>query len=326
MSNIGKTFTTTKGEEIAVKECPVGREDLTGRVFGERTVLGFAYVKGKLSCWVVRCSCGNVDVVRGNTLKEGKGHMCSACAAKKIGEGRREDLTGRVFGERTVLGFAGSKIGASMWKVQCSCGKIDVIHKGTLILGRGLMCKACSDKKVKEGLSEDIIIKDGDRYFSNHYISRIVNQNVNQVSARLKQYFSDVTPVNILSKRVAGYYMTEEKTRKILSVLRTRTPEAQALLEELSGAIVDDSTEGVLFKRVEKNLLCIKHFHGADLTIKRDIKEWSFFIPEVKLYIGFEQGKNVKGVNTMIVCNKVEVDVNARIIEEKIKYLLSKKN
>jgi len=324
MSNVGKVFTTTKGEEITVKEYDLNGTDLTGQVFGERVVLGFAYVKGKFSCWVVRCSCGKIDVIKGVGLKKGVANMCKACADKKKSKDMIVDLTGQVFGEREVLGHAlNTKKGPLMWKVRCSCGKIDIVQGVGLKSGKANMCKDCMYKKTSEGMEESIKIGEGGRCFSDHYITKIINRSIGNVRGRLKQYFPHVEPVLNPFGGIAGYYMTEEQTRKILSILRTRTPEAQALLEELSGVVVDDSTESEVFRELEEVVIVVEHFHGIALTIKRNVKGWEFFIPEAKLYVGFEQGKVVKGVNTMIIDNKIDPYINARKIEDKIVELLA---
>lgn len=62
-------------------------EDLTGKVFGERTVLHLDKEKsipGKSRFWVCRCSCGHEGSVNGFFLLQGKSTMCGVCALKKV--------------------------------------------------------------------------------------------------------------------------------------------------------------------------------------------------------------------------------------------------
>jgi len=54
-----------------------------------------------------------------------------------------KDLSGKTFGEWTVVDFGGSKNGKAYWKCRCSCGKESII-KGTLLINGGT--KSCIHK------------------------------------------------------------------------------------------------------------------------------------------------------------------------------------
>ena len=57
-------------------------EDLVGRTYGERTIVGFSHqlpVSGNYY-WKAVCSCGREDIVSGTRLK--KGTKCPSCSAK----------------------------------------------------------------------------------------------------------------------------------------------------------------------------------------------------------------------------------------------------
>jgi hypothetical protein len=62
-----------------------GRRDLTGREFGEWTVLAFSHVSetGK-SYFFCRCSCGKEKLVEGYTLTGGRSRSCRRCSAVKV--------------------------------------------------------------------------------------------------------------------------------------------------------------------------------------------------------------------------------------------------
>ena len=68
--------------ELQCKECNNGknrREDLTGQVFGDLTVLKFDEEKSKeknMSYWVCKCSCGNIISALASKLKSGKKTAC----------------------------------------------------------------------------------------------------------------------------------------------------------------------------------------------------------------------------------------------------------
>lgn len=51
-------------------------KDLTGKKFGELTVLKFSHFKGHNSMWQCKCSCGNEIFVRGGDLSYGTTKFC----------------------------------------------------------------------------------------------------------------------------------------------------------------------------------------------------------------------------------------------------------
>ncbi len=54
--------------------------DLTGKTFGEWTVLGRAKNRGKLLYWTCKCTCGEVKEVQGSSLKRGGSKSCRVWA------------------------------------------------------------------------------------------------------------------------------------------------------------------------------------------------------------------------------------------------------
>lgn len=55
--------------------------DLTGRVFGYRTVVRYHGVVNGASFWECRCSCGKLESVRASALKSGKAQSCGCLVA-----------------------------------------------------------------------------------------------------------------------------------------------------------------------------------------------------------------------------------------------------
>jgi hypothetical protein len=56
--------------------------DLTGMVFGNRTVLAKAgHASTREWNYLCRCSCGREDIIRGNALRKGKANKCKACSS-----------------------------------------------------------------------------------------------------------------------------------------------------------------------------------------------------------------------------------------------------
>ncbi len=66
---------------------PRRRDDLTGRRFGRRVVVGFSHVEisgthggGAKLYWKAICDCGRIDVVQAHALRAGLARQCEACA------------------------------------------------------------------------------------------------------------------------------------------------------------------------------------------------------------------------------------------------------
>lgn len=114
------------------------REDLTGQVFGELTVtkyLGY----GKYLC---TCSCSehNTRIVDASTLKSGTTTACEKCTKIKLDkyyDNKRIDLTGKTFGDLTVIGY---KQDIHKWVCKCSCGSIIDVYGQHLRVGDTRSC------------------------------------------------------------------------------------------------------------------------------------------------------------------------------------------
>ena len=50
--------------------------DLTGQKFGRLTVIKRVENKGKETCWLCKCDCGNEIIVQSNNLKSGNSKSC----------------------------------------------------------------------------------------------------------------------------------------------------------------------------------------------------------------------------------------------------------
>jgi hypothetical protein len=79
------------------------REDLTGKKFGDWTVLGFSHKHGAFTCWLCRCACGNEKAVISTSLKNGKsggcGHWKAAFLRSKAKHGKYGSRLYRVWGQ-----------------------------------------------------------------------------------------------------------------------------------------------------------------------------------------------------------------------------------
>ena len=82
------------------------RQDLTGKTFGDWSVLGFAG-GGK---WHCKCTCGTEKDIPTNKLTSGQTLSC--------GHNKIQNLVGQRFGEWEVLSYSGNM----RWLCRCSCG------------------------------------------------------------------------------------------------------------------------------------------------------------------------------------------------------------
>lgn len=126
--------------------------------FGRLTVIERAkdkeYPSGaKLTAWKCRCDCGNETVVLASSLKSGNTKSCGCI--------RSEDLTGRRFGNLTVIEKAepyilpnGNK--CVQWLCQCDCGNLKKAFTGHLISGNTNNCGCKTGEKISEANTLDL--------------------------------------------------------------------------------------------------------------------------------------------------------------------------
>lgn len=103
-----------------------GRKDMTGQKIGEWTV-GNYLGNGLYEC---TCSCGTVKQLKGTYLRTGQSKSCG-CISNKF-----KDLTGKQFGEWTVLKFLGNYA----WECRCSCGEIKSVATYDLMNSKSTNC------------------------------------------------------------------------------------------------------------------------------------------------------------------------------------------
>lgn len=115
-------------------------EDLTGRHFGELTVLHrVENDKNNRVCWLCQCSCGNQRVVPALKLKSGATQSCG-CKRKKSFTGK--DLTGQRFGRLIAIRPVSKKHKGNsvIWHCHCDCGNEIETRAYSLVNGDTLSC------------------------------------------------------------------------------------------------------------------------------------------------------------------------------------------
>lgn len=115
--------------------------DLTGKVFGEWTVISRAENSLKGSArWLCHCSCGNEAVVLSTSLIMGKSTKCNS------GIHKTKHKIGEQCGDLTILKYLNN----SSWLCQCKCGK--EITVSTIQLSSKNICKHEQEAPKKEGI------------------------------------------------------------------------------------------------------------------------------------------------------------------------------
>ena len=136
------------------------REDLTGRQFGELTVLRPAEKNQRNRvCWVCRCSCGKECTVSALHLKSG--HTRSCGCKRYAGSFNKKDITGQRFGRLVAL-YPVTKDNSSkntFWHCRCDCGNERDINTVNLVQGRTQSC-GCQRQEQNTKMHEHMHYQD----------------------------------------------------------------------------------------------------------------------------------------------------------------------
>lgn len=124
------------------------KEDLTGRTFGQWTVLRREPHPTRSEVyWLCRCACGDEYQVRGTDLRSGRSTRCQLCQRRAATEARKGvpliDMKGQVFGKWEVLRFARMQGDRSMWLCVCDCGSLREVDGVALRQGSSTQCSSC---------------------------------------------------------------------------------------------------------------------------------------------------------------------------------------
>lgn len=150
------------------------RVDLTGRQFGQLTVLGLdeafeAVRNGRQIRWICKCECGTVKSIIGAELtrKTNSQKSCGCAAkqrAKNFGKTTFKDLSGEKFGMLTPIKVVGTnKYGYSIWNCKCDCGKEKQVTSRELLSGDTISC-GCQKNGYRESMIGDILSKENIQY------------------------------------------------------------------------------------------------------------------------------------------------------------------
>lgn len=134
------------------------RIDLTGRKFGRWTVIGFDRCENDRSFWKVKCDCGTEKSIDGRVLRKGNSKSCG-CLNEDSLKSRFNDLTGKRFGNWTVIEKRPNKGNRIMWLCRCDCGTEREVVSTQLTCGQSTSCgckrvKSLKEKFTKHGMTD----------------------------------------------------------------------------------------------------------------------------------------------------------------------------
>lgn len=115
-------------------------KELTGRIFGYWKVQDHYIIKNNKRKWHCICRCKTERYVDEGNLLNGKSKSCG-CLSIQLTKERVEDLTGRTFGNLTVLRRSEARRhGLISWECQCQCGNKFIAVGNDLRSGRVKSC------------------------------------------------------------------------------------------------------------------------------------------------------------------------------------------
>lgn len=101
--------------------------EMTGRKCGRLLVLEESprpdSVSGREIYWKCQCDCGNIAIVRGTQLRNGKTQSCGCLQKEKTTDLRKKDITNKRFGHLIALFPNGLDTNKHyLWHCKCDCG------------------------------------------------------------------------------------------------------------------------------------------------------------------------------------------------------------
>lgn len=155
---IGSNLIT--GNTTKCKYCKA--QSLVGQKFNRLTVIA-REIKNNKTMWKCQCECGNIIVVRGDSLKSGHTKSCGCLQKEKVAQLNFKDITGQKFGRLTVTRRSNNKdtSGNYYWFCDCECGtKNHEVSGHHLKAGRISSCgclRSKGEEKIAALLTENNI-------------------------------------------------------------------------------------------------------------------------------------------------------------------------
>lgn len=101
--------------------------------------------------WLCKCDCGNEKIINQDDLKSGRVKSCGCFRKKNTAQLNFKDLTGKTFGNWTVLSKSNTcKNKKIRWNCICVCGNKEEVEGHNLTNGASTQCRNCANSSVSE--------------------------------------------------------------------------------------------------------------------------------------------------------------------------------
>lgn len=129
-------------------------QSLVGQKFNRLTVIA-REIKNNKTMWKCQCECGNIIVVRGDSLKSGHTKSCGCLQKEKVAQLNFKDITGQKFGRLTVTRRSNHKdtSGNYYWFCDCECGTKDHEVSGHHLKAGRISSCGCLRSKGEEKIA-----------------------------------------------------------------------------------------------------------------------------------------------------------------------------
>jgi very-short-patch-repair endonuclease len=133
--------------------CGQCTNDFMGRRFGRLVVIDRAENdKFGHRHWVCKCDCGNIKIVKADSLKRGLTQSCGCLHSEVVHSMKFIDLTGQKFGKLTAESYH-TENGKVYWKCKCDCGNYTTVVAQNLKNGHTQSCGCISGSIGEENIA-----------------------------------------------------------------------------------------------------------------------------------------------------------------------------
>lgn len=142
-----------RGNPTKCKYCKA--QNLIGQKFNKLTVVKRIIDQNDKVKWECQCECGNLIIVRGDSLKSGHTKSCGCLQRKYISNLNFKNLIGQRFGKLVVTNRSQKKDtnGQYYWICKCDCGSKNVEISGHNLVSRGTQSCGCLRSKGEEKIA-----------------------------------------------------------------------------------------------------------------------------------------------------------------------------
>lgn len=118
-------------------------KDMLGLRFGKLLVVEEVGSIDSKTAWRCLCDCGNLKIVKGKYLRQGKVKSCGLCY---MGSHSCVDISGNIYGKLTALYLWNiDEKGKHRWLFLCDCGKVCIKTKTDVVSGHTKSCGCYRD-------------------------------------------------------------------------------------------------------------------------------------------------------------------------------------